>query len=201
LKTTPLRNPGDLESRHFKTKAEWTKWLAKNHLDSRGLWLEFAKADSAQKSIKHADALEVALCHGWIDGLAQRIDEDFWRLRFGPRKKQSIWSKINRDRALALIEQGKMQPAGFAAIEQAKANGRWDAAYEGSKKSVVPADLQAELDQRPRAAEFFASLDAQNRYAILFRLQTANNPKTRAARLAKFVEMLERGERLHPKAK
>jgi uncharacterized protein YdeI (YjbR/CyaY-like superfamily) len=184
----------------FKTKAAWAKWLAKHHTDEAGIWVELAKAGAGEKSINHAEALEVALCYGWIDGQAKSIDEHFWRQKFVPRRKQSLWSKINQEKALALIENGLMQPAGLAAIEQAKANGRWAAAYVGPKHSTVPPDLQAELDRLPTAAAFFATLDKQNRYAILFRLQTARKAETRAARLRKFVEMLERGERLHEKA-
>jgi len=156
-----------------------------------------ALRSSGIKSVTHAEALEVALCYGWIDGLAKRLDENYSLRRFIPRRKNSIWSQINRAKALALIEQELMQPAGFAAIEEAKANGRWDAAYQPVSDKTIPDDLQAALNANSKAAKFFETLNKQNRYAIIFRLQTAKKAETRAARLEKFVRMLERGETLY----
>ncbi len=181
----------------FSSQAAWQKWLEQNHASSPGVWLQFAKQGSGIKSVTYPEALECALCYGWIDGLKKKLDERYWIQKMTPRKPSSIWSVINRQKALDLIARGLMQTAGQAAIEQAKANGRWESAYDGQSKSVVPPDLQAALDANPQAAAFFATLNSQNRYAILFRLQTAKKPETRAARLLKFVGMLERGETLH----
>ena len=152
---------------------------------------------SGIKSINHADALEIALCYGWIDGQVKGLDKNCWLQKFLPRKPDSIWSRINRQKALDLIKRGLMHPAGKAAIKRAEQNGRWQNAFYGQSKSTVPPDLQAMLDQHPKAAAFFATLTSQNRYAILFRLQTAKKPETRATRLARFLAMLTRSETLH----
>jgi uncharacterized protein YdeI (YjbR/CyaY-like superfamily) len=181
----------------FATSVAWHDWLDRHHSVSSGVWLCFAKQASGIASVNHAEALEAALCYGWIDGQTKRLDEHHWLQKFIPRKPNSIWSRINRQKALDLIGHGHMQPAGHAAIERAKANGRWEAAYEGQSKATIPPDLQAALDDSPKAASFFKTLSSQNRYAILFRLQTAKKPETRASRLAKFVAMLKRGETLH----
>jgi len=181
----------------FETRAAWSAWLAKNHASSTGVTVMLAKKGADVRSVTQAEALECALCHGWIDAQVRRIDEQFYAQRYTPRRPNSIWSQINREKVRDLIARGLMQPAGFAAIEQAKANGRWDAAYDPASKSTVPPDLAAELEARPTAAAFFATLTSQNRYAILHRLQTAKKPETRAKRLEKFVGMLERGETLH----
>ena len=181
----------------FPNDASWRDWLNRHHAASQGVWLQFAKQTSGIASVSHAEALEAALCHGWIDGQTKRLDENYWLQKFTPRKSNSIWSRINRQKALDLIERGLMHPAGYAAIERAKANGRWEAAYEAQSKATIPPDLQEALDASPKAAAFFAKLNSQNRYAILFRLQTAKKPATRASRLAKFISMLERGETLH----
>jgi uncharacterized protein YdeI (YjbR/CyaY-like superfamily) len=182
----------------FADQESWRDWLAENHATTPGVWLHLARKGSGIASVTRAEALEHALCYGWIDGQAKGVDETSWLQKFTPRKQDSLWSVINRKKALELIESGHMQPAGLAAVEQARKNGRWDAAYEGPSKMTVPADLQAELDVRPEAAAFFASLNSANRYAILFRLQTSKKPETRATRLRKFVEMLVRGEKIHP---
>ena len=191
--------PNDsLPRKTFATAKSWRTWLAKNHATAPGLWLQFAKKGSGVRSVTYAEAVEAALCYGWIDGHAKRLDETHYLQRFTPRKRDSIWSQINRQKALALIEQGEMQPAGLAAIEQAKANGRWDSAYAGPKSAEVPPDLLAALKEKPKAEAFFAKLDRQNRYAILFRLGMTKSAQTRAVRVRKFVEMLERGEKLYP---
>ena len=181
----------------FEDEAAWEAWLAEHHADSDGVWLRFAKKGSGIPSLRYAGALDVALCFGWIDGQAKAIDEQWYMQRFTPRRKRSIWSKRNREKVAALIEAGRMRPAGQAEIDRAKADGRWDAAYDGPADAKVPEDLQAALDASPQAAEAFAGLNAQNRYAILHRVQTAKRPETRARRIAKFVDMLERGERLY----
>jgi uncharacterized protein YdeI (YjbR/CyaY-like superfamily) len=182
----------------FKSQTAWTTWLDKNHARSAGVWLKIAKKDSGVKSVSYAEAVEAALCYGWIDGQAKGLDESAYLQRFTPRGPRSIWSKINRTKAEALIKSGRMQPAGLAAIDRAKQNGRWAAAYDSHRTAEVPADLQAALDHNAKAKAFFATLDSTNRYAILFRLQTVTKPETRARRLEQFVRMLENHERIYP---
>lgn len=182
----------------FTTQAAWRDWLAENHAKAPGVWLQLAKKGSGITSVSRSEALECALCYGWIDGQAKSIDDVWWFQKFTPRKPSSIWSVINRQKALDLIATGDMQAAGLAAIEQARKNGRWESAYESPRNITIPPDLQAELDAHPKAAAFFATLNSTNRYAILFRLQTAKKPETRASRLGKFVEMLNCGEKIHP---
>jgi len=184
----------------FVDRTAWMKWLDRHHSTSPGVCVQVAKAGTDIRSVTHPELLEVALCYGWIDGQRRRLDDDYWIQKMTPRRSGSIWSQVNCAKALDLIKRGLMQPAGLAAIDQAKANGRWDAAYEAQGKSTVPPDLQAALDEHPDAARFFASLDSRNRYAILFRLQTAKKPETRLARLNKFVAMLERREKIHETA-
>lgn len=183
---------------HFDHQGAWAQWLAAHHAESSGVWLRHAKKGAPRDSVPHADALEVALCFGWIDGQRKSLDEHYWLQRWVPRGAGSIWSKINRDKALRYIEEGKMQPAGLREIERARADGRWDAAYDPASKSEIPADLQAAFDAHPGAAEFFAGVSAQNRYAVLFRIQTAKKPATRAKKIALYAAMLARGETLHP---
>lgn len=182
----------------FATQEDWSVWLAVNHASSAGIWLCLAKKASGAPSVTYAEALEVALCYGWIDGQKKSRDDLSWLQKFSPRGPRSIWSKINRTKAEQLIERGDMQPAGLAAVKQAKANGQWDAAYDSQSTASVPDDLQAALEQNPDALAFFATLNSRNRYAILHRIQTAKQPETRARRIAQFVEMLERGETLYP---
>ena len=187
----------DLPVIAFASKDEFATWLAEHHESASGLWLRIAKKGTGIDTVTHAEALELALCHGWIDGQRQKHDDTWFLQRFTPRKARSRWSRINRDRATELIEAGRMTPAGLREVERAKADGRWDAAYEGQRSAGVPEDLRAALDANERAREFFATLDSQNRYAILYRLQDAKRPETRARRLEKFVAMLSRGEKLH----
>jgi uncharacterized protein YdeI (YjbR/CyaY-like superfamily) len=182
----------------FATPKAWEKWLAEHHETSKGLWLKIAKKGTQTGTVQYAEALEVALCHGWIDGQKGALDEEFWLQRFTPRGPRSKWSKINREKAGALIESGRMKPAGLAEIERAKGDGRWEAAYDAQSKATVPEDLQKELDANPDAAAFFATLESSNRYAILYRIQEAKKPETRAKRIEKFVGMLKRGEKVHP---
>ena len=157
-----------------------------------------AKKDAGIESVRYPEVLETALCFGWIDGRREALDELRFLQRFTPRRARSRWSRINREKAERLIEQGRMRPAGLAEVERAKADGRWEAAYEGQKRITVPDDLQRELDARPEAKAFFAALSSQNRYAILYRLQDARRPETRARRLERFVAMLEAGEAIYP---
>jgi len=178
--------------------ASWARWLKRHHASAAGVWLRIAKKDSGIASIDYAGALEEALCWGWIDGQRRSDDAQYFQQRFTPRTRRSIWSQINRAKVLKLIEEGRMQPAGHAEIERAKADGRWDAAYEGVAAATVPPDLQAALDANKKAAKFFATLDSRNRFAILFRTQSAKKPETRARRIAQFVEMLAKGEKPHP---
>jgi uncharacterized protein YdeI (YjbR/CyaY-like superfamily) len=181
----------------FPSAAEWEGWLEDNHAASEGVWLKIAKKDTGIESVRYPEVLESALCFGWIDGRREALDERYFVQRFTPRRERSRWSRINRDTAERLIAEGRMRPPGLGEVERAKADGRWEAAYAGQRSSTVPADLQRELDARPRAKAFFAELNSQNRYAILYRLQDAKKPETRARRLAKFVAMLEAGETIH----
>jgi uncharacterized protein YdeI (YjbR/CyaY-like superfamily) len=183
--------------RLFHGQDAWQKWLEKNHLQSNGLWLRLAKKGSGLRSVSYSEAVEIALCYGWIDGQKKPESEQAWLQRFLPRSARSIWSKINREKALALIAQDQMKSAGLKAIEAAKENGSWESAYDSPRSAEVPKDLQAALDASPRAREFFQSLDRANRYAVLFRIQTVKKTVTRAAKIRQFVEMLERNQRIH----
>ena len=182
----------------FEHPKAWATWLGKNHATSSGLWLRLAKKASRVQSLTYSEALEVALCYGWIDAQKKSESENTWLQKFTPRSKKSIWSRINREKALALIQAGEMKPAGLKAIECAKADGRWDAAYDSPSRATVPPDLQAALDRNARAKDFFATLDGANRYAVLFRIQTAKKTDTRAKRIDRFIKMLENKEKLHP---
>jgi uncharacterized protein YdeI (YjbR/CyaY-like superfamily) len=183
----------------FSSREAFAEFLAAHHADTPdGVWIRFARKGSGIPSVTHDEALEVALCYGWIDAQVRGGDETHYVQRFVPRRARSKWSKVNRAKAEALIAAGAMRPAGLAEVERARADGRWDAAYEPQSTSAVPDDLAAELAARPPARAFFEGLDSRNRYAILHRLQDAKRPETRARRLAKFVAMLEAGERIHP---
>ena len=180
----------------FASRAAWEAWLEGRH-DSApdGVWLALAK--KGVDGLKHAEALEVALCFGWIDAKRVALDEQRFLQRFVPRRPRSRWSRINRDAAEALIARGAMRPPGLLEVERAKADGRWEAAYDGQRAAQVPPDLQAALDADPAARDFFATLDAQNRYAILYRVGDAKRPETRARRIAQFVAMLREGRKIH----
>ena len=183
--------------RCFASQADWARWLDKNHRDSEGLWLRLAKKGSALRSVTYGEALEVALCYGWIDGQKRGESEMAWLQRFLGRSPNSVWSKINRERAVALIARGRMKAAGFEAVEAAKKAGRWDAAYDSPKAAAVPEDFRVALNASSRARKFFHSLDGANRYAVLFRIQTVKKAETRARKIREFIEMLERNERIH----
>lgn len=182
----------------FSSPAEWRSWLDELHDTSTGLWLRIAKKGSGIDTVSYAEALEVALCYGWIDGQKDKYDDDYWLQRFTPRKPRSKWSKINREKATELIARGEMTPAGLCEVERAKADGRWEAAYDSPRTATVPADLQRELDKDDQAREFFAALNSANRYAILFRIHDAKRPETRARRIAQYVAMLSAQQKLYP---
>lgn len=188
----------DLPLRLFRDQAAFDAWLGKNAGTSNGLWLRIAKKTSKLSSATYAEALEAALCHGWIDGQRRSYDDDSFVQRFTPRGPRSMWSKINRTKATELIEAGRMRPTGLAAIDRAKENGNWDAAYDSYSTAEVPPDLAKALGRNRRARAFFETLNKQNRFAILYRIQTARKPETRARRIEQFVEMLGKGQRLHP---
>jgi uncharacterized protein YdeI (YjbR/CyaY-like superfamily) len=181
----------------FASPSEMEAWLEECHDASGGVWLKIAKKGSGEQSVTYAEALELALCFGWIDSQKRGFDERFFLQRFTPRRPRGRWSRINRDKAEELIAAGAMRPAGMAEVEAAKADGRWKAAYEGQRSAKVPPDLQRELDASPAARDFFATLSSANRYAIVYRLNDAKKPETRERRLRKFVAMLERGEAIH----
>jgi len=192
-----VSEPTDLPLMAFATAEEFRLWLSEHH-DDKGIWLKLAKKDSGLPSVTYLEAVEVALCFGWIDGQARSL-EGKWRLqRFTPRRSRSIWSKINRGRAEELIAKGLMHPAGLREVDRAKADGRWEAAYDSPKTATVPPDLQAALDADPAAREFFEALNGTNRYAILHRIMTAVKPETRARRIQKYVAMCAAGEKIYP---
>jgi len=187
----------DLPIHLFAGPRELEIWLKEHHAACEGVWLKIAKKGVVQTSVTYAEALELALCFGWIDSQKRGFDDEFFLQRFTPRRPRGRWSRINREKAEALIKAKRMRPAGLREVEAAKADGRWDAAYEGQRTAKVPPDLQRELDANRAAAEFFASLDSANRYAIVYRLEEAKKPETRKRRLEKFVAMLERNEKIH----
>lgn len=184
--------------RLFKNQSAWSAWLDKNHSRSSGIWLRLAKKNSGLQSVAYVEALETALCYGWIDGHKRPESEQAWLQKFCPRSAKSIWSKINREKALALIRAGSMAAAGYQAIEQAKKNNRWESAYDSPRGASVPDDFQSALKASPKANGFFETLDRANRYAILFRIQTAKKRETRVRNIQKSIVMLERGEKIHP---
>lgn len=181
----------------FKSARAFEAWLRRHHETPEGLWLKIAKKGAAESSVTYAEAVDVALCWGWIDGQRRGLDEQHFVQRFTPRRARSVWSKINVGKATALIEAGRMQPPGQAQVDAARADGRWAGAYDGARSSTVPEDLQAALDANPAARGFFAAVDAANRYAVLWRIQTAVRQDTRAKRITQLVEMLARGETIH----
>jgi len=200
-KKPDTRQELDLPVRLFKTPAAWEKWLDANHKKSAGVWMQIARKGSGLTSATYQEALDVALCYGWIDGQKRPCDERTWLQRFTPRGPRSVWSKINTGKAEALIQSGRMRPAGLAAIEAAKASGRWESAYQPWSDPDVPPELAAALDASPNAKAFFETLRGRNRYAIIYRVTTAKKPDTRARRVADFVAMLERRETIYDREK
>lgn len=188
--------PTDLPVRHFRNAAAWEKWLASN-AGTAGMWLKIAKKDSGIASVTYAEALDVALCHGWIDGLKKSLDAEYFLQRFTPRKPKSLWSKINVGKVEQLIASGRMQAAGLREVDAAKADGRWEVAYQGASSMEVPVELADALAKNRKAKAFFETLDKTNRYSFCWRVQTAVKPETKRARAEKFVAMLARGEKIH----
>lgn len=182
----------------FASPEDWATWLTQEPTGSKGLWLKLAKKGAETRCVSRREAIEVALCHGWIDGQLDKYDDQWWLVRFTPRSPKSKWSEVNRTAALKLIEEGRMLPSGLTQVRAAQADGRWDAAYAPQSTAAVPADLQVALDASPVAKRFFEKLDGANRFAILYRIQDAKTQKTRVQRIEKFVGMLARGETIHP---
>ncbi len=195
---TDIETKSGLPILAFKGDRQWAAWLEKNHAKSKGLWVRLARKAAAPASLTYDQAVLTSLCYGWIDGQKAAGDEASWLQKFTPRGARSIWSKINRDKVAALIKAKRMRPAGSAAVERAREGGQWEAAYDSPKGSAVPPEFQAELDKSGAAAEFFATLNKTNRYAILWRIQTAKKPETRARRIQTFIAMLKRKEKLYP---
>jgi uncharacterized protein YdeI (YjbR/CyaY-like superfamily) len=196
LKSAPKAS-AELSPVSFRDQKEWASWLNEHHKASPGVWLRIGKKSSGFQSVTYAEALEVALCYGWIDGQKRANDEVSWIQRFTPRGSTSVWSRINRGKAEELMRSGRMKPAGLDAIDRARENGRWETAYDSPSRSAVPRDFQAALNRSRKAKSFFATLDKGNRYAILWRIQTAKKAATRTRKIQEFVRMLERREKIH----
>ncbi|MDB5636320.1 MAG: uncharacterized protein JWP51_1228 [Bradyrhizobium sp.] len=188
----------DLPVLAFKSEQAWDAWLTSQPVGSKGLWLKLAKKSSGVAGVSKQEAIDTALCHGWIDGQLDSFDDKYWLVRFTPRQSASKWSEINRARALQLVELGRIQPAGSNEIERAKKDGRWNAAYAPQSTAQVPDDLRAALAKNRRAKSFFETLDSRNRYAILYRIHNAKKAETRMARIEKFVAMLTEGKTIYP---
>jgi uncharacterized protein YdeI (YjbR/CyaY-like superfamily) len=195
--TDQVRNDG-CHVLAFSTAAAWRAWLSREAESSPGAWIKIAKKGAAERTVSYAEALEVALCFGWIDGQKNGLDDEYWLQRFSPRKPGSKWSKINTEKADALIEAGQMELAGLREVERAKADGRWESAYAGQRSATVPDDLRLALDANPMAAAFFETISGANRYAIIYRIGAVKRPETRARKIAQYVEMLAEHKTLHP---
>jgi len=189
-----MPNPTELPILPFESKKKFADWLAKQHDKSAGLWLKLAKKGAEISSVTYKEAVEIALCYGWIDGQAGSVDEKYWLVKFTPRRPKSIWSKINVEHVERLIASGEMKPSGLKAVEAAKQDGRWDAAYSSQKNIEVPVDFRSALTKNKKAKSFFESLTSAKRYSFLFRIETAKKAETREKRIRQFVEMLEKGE-------
>jgi len=182
----------------FKTQKDWQKWLDRNHSQQEGVWLKFAKKNTGVKTVSYTEALEEALCFGWIDSQVQKFDEVYYLQKFSPRRAKSVWSKINRDKIERLIAEGKMRPAGLAQVEAAKADGRWDAAYDAQSTAEIPDDFKKALGKNKKAAQFYETLTKANKYAIIWRLHHSKRPETRERNIKKFIDMLESDQKFHP---
>ena len=193
-----MKNASDLPVMSFATWQDWEAWLNEHHADTKGVWLKIAKKGTGISSVSYAEALDSALCYGWIDGQKASFDEQYWLQKFTPRGPKSMWSKVNCDKVSALQAEGRMQPAGLRQVELARADGRWDLAYDSQSKITIPGDFQSELDKDQEAQAFFKTLNSVNRYAILRRIQIAKNPETRSTRIQKFIEMLSNHQKLYP---
>jgi uncharacterized protein YdeI (YjbR/CyaY-like superfamily) len=196
LDNKPTLKP-ELPTLAFASQAKWADWLAKNHEKSGGLWMKVAKKDSGIPSVTIVEALDMALCYGWIDGQRGSFDDKYYLQKYTPRRPKSIWSKINVEKVERLIANGQMKPAGLKAIEAAKADGRWARAYDGQKNMTAPKDFQAALNKNKKAKIFFETLNSVNRYAILFRIHAAKKEETRLKRIKQFIEMLEKNEKIY----
>jgi uncharacterized protein YdeI (YjbR/CyaY-like superfamily) len=181
----------------FDSQADWSSWLERHHKNSRGAWLKLAKKASGVTTVTHAEALEEALCYGWIDGQSASLDESFYLIRFTPRRPRSKWSQLNREKVEQLMTAGRMKRAGLAQVEAAKDDGRWEAAYPPASAAAVPPDLQRALDENPEAKAFFETLSGANRYAIIYRVHDAKRAETRARRVSDYVAMLAKHQTLH----
>jgi len=193
-----MNNTNGLSIMSFETQQDWESWLTEHRTDTVGIWLKIAKKETGKPSVNYSEALDSALCYGWIDGQKASFDDQYWLQKFTPRRPKSIWSKVNCDKATALIAEGRMQPEGIRQVELAKADGRWESAYESQSKITIPADFQSELDKNQKAKDFFSTLNSINRYAILFRIHSAKKPATRSARINKFIEMLSNNQKIYP---
>ena len=192
-----MKQTDTLPTISFATQQDWEAWLKEHHMDTKGLWLKIAKKGTGISSVDYAGALESALCYGWIDGQKASCDDKYWLQKFTPRSPKSMWSKVNCDKATALIATGRMQPAGLRQVQLARNDGRWDLAYESQSKITIPDDFQRELDNNQQAKEFFNTLNSVNRYAILRRIQISKKPETRTARIQKFIDMLSNHQKLY----
>jgi len=182
----------------FESPTIFEQWLENHYAELSGIWLKIAKKNSQRQSVSYAEALEVALCYGWIDGQKRAYDEQFFLQKFTPRRAKSIWSKVNVDKVVMLIAEHKMKPSGLAVVEAAKKDGRWDQAYDSASTITTPPDFQIALDQNLQAKEFYTTLNKTNTYAILWRIQTAKTPQARQAKIEKLIDMLNRGQTIHP---
>jgi len=192
-----MTTPSSLPTKTFASEKSWQTWLAKNYSKSDGVWLMFAKKNAAKPTVTYAEALDVALCYGWIDGQKNAYDEEHWLQKFVPRREKSIWSKRNIEHTERLIKEGLMQPPGLKAIESAKANGSWNAAYDAQSNMVMPEEFLKPLHKNKKATAFFKTLNRTNLFSIVFRLQTAKKEETKQKRIKTIIEMLERGEKFH----
>jgi uncharacterized protein YdeI (YjbR/CyaY-like superfamily) len=198
LKGDDMTAKPDLPIITFASSNAWETWLEKHHATANGLWLKIAKKGSGIDTVSYAEALDVALCYGWIDGQKASFDDHHWLQRFTPRRPRSKWSKVNRVKATKLIKRGEMKPAGLREVERATQDGRWDAAYDAQSTATVPDDLRREFDKNEVARKFFSTLDSRNRYAILYQIQDAKKPETRARRIERYVAMLNEHKKIYP---
>jgi uncharacterized protein YdeI (YjbR/CyaY-like superfamily) len=182
----------------FESLQGWEEWLDEHHTHAQGVWLKIAKKGTEGLSVSYADALDGALCYGWIDGQKKSYDDAFWLQKFTPRRPKSVWSKVNTEKVTQLIESGKMKPAGLREVDAAKQDGRWDAAYRSQSNLTIPGDFRVELETHPQAKEFFETLNKLNRYAICHRIETARKPETRKARIDRFIAMLADHKKIYP---
>jgi|SRR5579884_681157 len=188
---------GGLPVLAFGNPESFERWLEEQPPDAAGAWLKFAKKSASISGLTKSEAIDVALCHGWIDGQLDKYDDQYWLVRFTPRKARSKWSQVNKHRATVLLAEGRMRKSGLEQVEAAQADGRWDAAYAPASSAKIPDDLYAALEANPKAAKFFATLKGANRYAILYRIASAKRAETRARKIAEYVAMLERGQTVH----